>query len=43
MKKFYPQNVLDNENFVAKRNFVWSAEITNFKLNEKKVYIYFKL
>ena len=43
MKKFYPQNVLDNENFVAKPNFVWSTEITDFKLNEKRVYIYFKL
>lgn len=42
MKKFYYENVLNNENFVAKPNLVWSADITSFDLSEgKKVYIYF--
>lgn len=39
MKKHYYENVLANQNYVAKPNSVWVADITSFELDEnKKVY-----
>ena len=42
MKKYYYENVLANQNYVAKPNSVWVTDITNFELDEnKKVYMFF--
>ncbi len=42
MKKNYYENVLVNQNYVAKPNSVWVADITSFELDEnKKVYVFF--
>jgi hypothetical protein len=44
MKKYYYENVLENQNYVAKPNSVWVADITSFELDEnKKVYVFFLL
>ena len=41
MKKNYYENVLVNQNYVAKPNSVWVADITSFELDEnKKVYVF---
>ena len=41
MKKYYYENILANQNYVAKPNSVWVADITSFELNEnKKVYVF---
>ena len=41
MKKYYYENVLANQNYVAKPNSVWVADITSFELDEnKKVYVF---
>ena len=38
----YYENVLANQNYVAKPNSVWVADITSFELDEnKKVYVFF--
>lgn len=40
---YYPNKLL-NENYVAKPNSVWLADITEFEFNEgKKVYVFFCL
>lgn len=36
MKKYYYENVLANQNYVAKPNSVWVADITSFELDENK-------
>ena len=42
MEKYYYENVLANQNYVAKPNSVWVADITSFELDEnKKVYAFF--
>jgi hypothetical protein len=39
----YSENVLANQNYVAKPNSVWVADITSFELDEnKKVYDVFQ-
>lgn len=38
----YYENVLANQNYVAKPNSVWVADITSFELDEnKKVHVFF--
>lgn len=41
MKKYYYENILANQNYVAKPNSVWVVDITSFELDEnKKVYAF---
>ena len=41
MSQYYYLNKLSNENYVAKPNSVWVADITEFKLNEVKKFTSF--
>lgn len=42
MKKYYYENILANQNYVARPNVAWAADITSFELNQgKKVYVFF--
>ena len=42
--KVYYENVLSNQNYSAKPNIAWVADITKFDLNQgKKVYVFFCL
>lgn len=37
----YYENILANHNYVAKPDSVWVADITNFDLGNKKIYVFF--
>lgn len=40
----YHENVLENQNYVARPNVAWAEDITSFELNQgKKVYVFFFL
>ena len=40
--RFYYENLLSNQNYIAKPNVVWSADITSFELDQgKKIYVFF--
>lgn len=40
--QIYYENILANENYIAKPNVVWCADITNFELSKgKKIYAFF--
>lgn len=40
--RFYYENILSNQNYIAKPNIVWVADITSFELDQgKKIYIFF--
>lgn len=42
MNKYYYENVLANQNYVAKPNTAWAADFTSFELDEnKKVPVFF--
>lgn len=42
MKKYYYENSLANQNYIARPNVAWAADITSFELNQgKKVYVFF--
>jgi transposase InsO family protein len=42
--QIYYKNILTNQNYIAKPNVTWAANITSFELNEgKKIYIFFCL
>ena len=42
MIKHYYENVLANQNHIAKPNVAWLADITSFELDQgKKIYVYF--
>ncbi len=42
--KYYYENLLSNENYIAKPNVVWVADITSFELKSgKKIYVFFCL
>ena len=42
MKKYYYENLLANQNYLARPNVAWSADITSFELDQgKKVYVFF--
>ena len=42
MTKYYYENVLANQNYVAKPNTAWAADITSFDLYQgKKVQVFF--
>ena len=42
MKKYYYENLLSNQNYLAKPNLAWAADITSFELSQgKKIYVFF--
>ena len=41
MKKYYYENILSNQNYIAKPNTVWSADFTSFELVKgRKIYVF---
>ena len=42
MSKNYYENLLSNQNYLARPNVAWAADITSFDLDQgKKVYVFF--
>ena len=42
MSKYYYENLLANQNYLARPNVAWAADITSFELDQgKKVYVFF--
>ena len=42
MRKYYYENILANQNYLARPNVAWAADITSFELDQgKKVYVFF--
>ena len=41
MKKYYYENILSNQNYIAKPNTAWSADFTSFELVKgRKIYVF---
>ena len=42
MSKYYYENLLANQNYLARPNVAWAADMTSFELDQgKKIYVFF--